>query len=277
MAHHRDTEDPTVLERAIGGDREAFDQLIRTHLPTLRAVVRRMVGHPEDTDDLVQESLLRAWNARDSFRGDARFGTWLCAIGTRAAIDHLRRRKRWRPAAQVAYAHACVEREELGMEVGATLAAPDFAYEVREHIAFCFSCVGRSLAPEEQAALLLTEVLGLTGREAATSLEMSEPTFRHTLAAARRTMTTTYEGLCALVNKKGVCYQCKGLREGVDEARRGEEAPALPTFEDRLAVVRARNVDSGVSQRLHDVFWRRIEEIEEQADGAEVPMMDCPP
>jgi RNA polymerase sigma-70 factor (ECF subfamily) len=106
---------------------------------------------------------------------------------------------------------------------------------------------------------------------------MTESVFRHTLATARRNMTNTYEGLCALVNKKGVCYQCKGLREGVHEAGRGAEPPALPTFEDRLAVVRASNVDSGVSQRLHDVFWRRIEEIEERADGAEIPTMECPP
>ncbi len=277
MTHDKDTDERALLEQALAGDRDAFDQLIGRHLQSLRAVVRRMVGHRDDTDDLVQESLLRAWNARRTFRGDSRFATWLCAIGTRAAIDHLRNRKRWRPAAQVAYAHACVEREELGLEVGSTLAAPDFAYEVREHIAFCFTCVGRSLAPEEQAALLLTEVLDLKGREAANALEMSESVFRHTLATARRNMTTTYEGLCALVNKKGVCYQCKGLREGAHRAGRGEEPPPLPTFEDRLAVVRASNVDSGVSQRLHDVFWHRIEEIEARADGAEISAMECPP
>jgi RNA polymerase sigma-70 factor (ECF subfamily) len=277
MAHERETEDPALLELALGGDRDAFDRLIGQHVQSLRTVVRRMVGHPDDTDDLVQESLLRAWNARGTFRRDSRFGTWLCAIGTRAAIDHLRGRKRWRPAAQVAYAHACVEREELGLEVGSTLAAPDFAYDVREHIAFCFTCVGRSLVPEEQAALLLTEVLDLKGREAANALEMTESVFRHTLATARRNMTSTYDGLCALVNKQGVCYQCSGLRGATHVAGRGTEPPALPTFEERLTVVRASNVDSGVSQRLHDVFWRRIEEIEERADGADIPTMECLP
>jgi RNA polymerase sigma-70 factor (ECF subfamily) len=187
----------------------------------------------------------------------------------------LRSRKRWRPAAQVAYAHACLERADLGSEVGAVLAAPDFAYEVREHIAFCFTCVGRSLEPEEQAALLLTEVLELKGREGASALEMSESVFRHTLAAARRKMTATYEGLCSLVNKEGVCYQCKGLRDGTPASRRGDEPPTLHNLEDRSDLVRDSNVDSGVSQRLHDLFWRRIEEIEEDAHDAEVPLVDC--
>lgn len=269
-------DDPEVLQQALAGNREAFDQLIRTHLPALRGVIRRMVGHPEDTDDLVQEALLRAWNGRASFRGDARFSTWLCAIGTRAAIDHLRTRKRWRPAAQVAYANACMQDEALGMEVGSTLAAPDFAYEVREHIAFCFTCVGRSLAPEQQAALLLGDVLDYKGREAAAALGMSESVYRHTLASARQEMTTNYDGLCALVNKQGACYQCRGLREGVPTERQGGELPVLSNLEDRITITRAADIDAGVSQRLHDVFWRRIEAIEEDADGAPVPIMECP-
>jgi len=277
MTRDQSTEDSALLRQATAGDREAFDRLASAGLPKLRAVVRRMVGHPDDTDDLVQETLLRAWNARSTFRGDAGFSTWLCAIGTRAAIDHLRRRKRWRPMAQVAYANACLEREDLGMEVGTTLASPDFAYEAREHIAFCFSCVGRSLAPEEQAALLLTEVLGLKGREAATALDMSESVFRHSLASARRSMSSTYDGLCTLISKTGVCYQCRGLREGTHETGRGEALPVLQTFDDRMAVVRSANVDSGISQRLHDLFWRRISEIEEHADDSEIISLDCPP
>jgi RNA polymerase sigma-70 factor (ECF subfamily) len=277
MTEDRSSEDSALFHRALGGDREAFDELIRANLPRLRAVVRRMVGHPDETDDLVQESLLRAWNARGSFRGDAAFATWLCAIGTRVAIDHLRTRKRWRPRAQVAYANACMQRDELAEEVGTTLAAPDFAYEAREHIAFCFSCVGRSLPPEQQAALLLVEVLGLKGREAATALEMSESVFRHTLASARQSMTGIYEGLCTLVNKTGVCYQCRGLREGTHEAGRGEPIPELTTIKDRMAIVRSGDVDSGVSQRLHDLFWRRISEIEDGADGDEIPAVECPP
>jgi RNA polymerase sigma-70 factor, ECF subfamily len=60
------------------------------------------------------------------------------------------------------------------MEVGAAYGASDFVYEAKEHIACCFTCVGRSLEPEEQAAVVLVEVLGLPAREAAKSMGLSE-------------------------------------------------------------------------------------------------------
>jgi RNA polymerase sigma-70 factor, ECF subfamily len=261
--------------RALSGDREAFDAMIGSSLQRLRAVVRRMIGHPEDTEDVVQESLLRAWNGRTGFRQDASFATWLCAIGARAAVDHLRQRKRWRARAQVAYANACYDSPELQMEVGAAYSAPDFVYEAKEHIAYCFTCVGRSLEPGEQAALVLIEVLGLPAREAATSMGLSESSFRHVLSRARTTMEQTYEGLCSLVNKTGVCYQCKGLREAAPPGREGGPIPVMQSFEDRLDIVRRANVDSGVSQALHDLFWRRTSEVEDAGTVSDSPESGC--
>lgn len=137
--------------RAVAGDATAFEALAVEFRPRLRGVIRRMVGHPEDTDDLVQESLVRAWEAMASFRVEASFGTWLCAIGIRLAVDHLRRNKAWRTEAQVIYSNECVKSDALRSEVIAVIADPAFTYEAKEHIAYCFSCVGRSLAPEEQA------------------------------------------------------------------------------------------------------------------------------
>jgi RNA polymerase sigma-70 factor (ECF subfamily) len=94
--------DNTLVLRAAAGEREAFDALLLEHRPKLRGVIRRMVGHPEDTDELVQDSILRAWESIKSYRGDAAFGTWLCAIGLRQAIDHLRTQKQWRTESQIA-------------------------------------------------------------------------------------------------------------------------------------------------------------------------------
>jgi len=90
---------------------------------------------------------------------------------------------------------------------------PDFAFEVREHIAYCFACVGRSLPADEQAALVLSDVVEMSARDAARVLGTSESVYRHRLSAARQLMTEKYEGLCALVSKTGICHQCKGLRQ----------------------------------------------------------------
>ena len=260
------------------GDRAAFDRLCRPALARLRAVVRRMVGDPTETDDLVQEALTRAWASIGRFDGRSEVSTWLCRIGINAAIDHLRGQQRWRARAQIAYANECATSMELGQEVGEVVMSPAFRYDAREHIAFCFTCVGRSLDPDLQAALLLREVEGLSNLEAARSLDITESVLRHRLAEARATMEREFEGLCALVNKRGVCYQCSGLREAVPDAdRQGEPAPALTSFDARVAFVRAADVDVGSSQPLHDLFWRRIRAQERDGRGSVEVGEDCAP
>jgi RNA polymerase sigma-70 factor, ECF subfamily len=90
---------------------------------------------------------------------------------------------------------------------------PGFIFDINESIVFCLACVGRTLAPEKQAALLLRDMFGFTGQESAHILEIPEPVLRHQPGAARSTIATHFDGLCQLVNKTGVCYQCRGLRD----------------------------------------------------------------
>lgn len=265
----------TLLAAVRRGDKEAFDSLFREHVPKLRGVLRRMVGHPEDVDDLAQQALMKAFEGIDGFRGDSSAGTWLCSIGARRAIDHLRGRKRWRERAQVIFASRCLESEELGSAVGAALQDPQFAYQVNEHIAYCFTCVGRTLEPEQQAALVLRDVLGFENDEAARALGMTRSVLRHHLAHARDTMTRTWEGLCALVNKEGACWQCAGLRDASPEGRRGAPVPSGVTWEKRLALVRAATNEPGQSRLLHDVFFRHTETQEQARLGDENARTDC--
>jgi RNA polymerase sigma factor (sigma-70 family) len=267
--------EPELLERALRGEREAFDALIAPHLPSLRGVIRRMVGHPEDTEDLAQETLLRALEKLQTFRGDAAFGSWLTAIGVRASLDHLRSRKRWRTDAQVharTHLHDTPEREDRLMTL---FRSPEHRFDAREHIAFCFTCVARSLPPEQHAALVLRDVLGHTNREAAKAMGLSESVLRHTLTAARGAMQAGFDGLCGLVSKQGVCYQCAGLREAALPTQRGPEVPALgdqdapaeQTYQRRLEVVRQAEVHAGTTQPFHDLVWRTIDELEQAAAG----------
>ena len=248
-------------------DRATLDQEVRAHLPALEAFVRRMIGHPDDTRDLVQDALLRATEAIDSFRGESSFKTWLFAIATRRCIDHLRARRRWDWDAQESV------RKQLYGELGADgvraqlLGGESYRFDAREHIAFCFTCVGRSLDPEEQAALVLSEVFELADREAARALDLSESTYRHRLSAARAAMDERFDGLCGLVSKRGICWQCKGLRMQAAEAQRGPELPALGDESTppeskrrvRLAVVRDGDVHAGVMQPFHDRLWLALE------------------
>jgi len=158
------------------------------------------------------------------------------------------------------------------------MANPEMCYEADEHIAYCFSCVGRSFQPVQQAALILKEVLNLTSMEGDKVLGVTESVFRKHLTHARSTIQEKYERLCALVNKEGVCYQCKGLRDGFPEKRKGPWRGALDTgldFELRMNIVRSANIDKGKSQIMHEIFWKRTLEQEQKKMGDESAVANC--
>ena len=72
-------------------------------------------------------------------------------------------------------------------------------------------------------------------------------------------MQRVYDGLCALVSKRGICWQCAGLRDASPPERRGPPAPATLTWPERLRTVREANLDRGTARALHDVFFRHTE------------------
>lgn len=269
------TEDERVLvERARSGDEGAMGSLVEPWRKPLLGYIYRMVTHRQDAEDLLQDVLVRVLEGIREYRGEARFKSWLFGIATHVCLDHLRGKKRWRVEAQL------IGEKEADSTPGAVeglrelMRQPEFRMEIREHIAFCFSCIARTLPPEEQAALMLREVLGFTGEEAAAILGVSEPVARHRLAAARAKMVGDYEGLCALINKTGMCHQCRGLREIAEEGHRGpdmvqiEVAPGVAVnpetlFDERIKIARDADLEGGRTRPMHDMFYESLSRREE--------------
>jgi RNA polymerase sigma-70 factor, ECF subfamily len=268
-------DEKALIAAAVAGDRASFDRLVAPHLGTVRGFVHRMIGHPDDAADLVQESLVRAFTGLGGFREGARFSTWLCSIAAHACIDHLRREKRWRPYAQVYAEQECAGVPEMRQEILNLVADPDFSFDAHEHIAACFTCVARSLPPMQEAALVLREIFEYSNQEAADALGVSEPVLRNHLAAARDAMQKSFEGLCALVNKQGICHQCAGFRNVAGEGRKGPPVEPLGTasstpeerFRVRLQIVRASPFADGTSKKLHDLVFDRIRRQERRDDA----------
>ena len=91
-------------------------------------------------------------------------------------------------------------------------------------------------------------------------------------------MAEKYEHLCTLVNKEGVSYQSKGLCDGFPEGRRGGWRSEMGTglnFELRMQVVRNADIDTGKTQLMHEIFWKRTLEQEEEDLGDESVATDC--
>ncbi len=85
-----------LVERAVAGEREAFDELVRQTYRDAFGLALRLTGDEEDARDVVQDAYLRAYRSLDRFRGDARFSTWLYRIVANCASTHTTRLRRHR-------------------------------------------------------------------------------------------------------------------------------------------------------------------------------------
>jgi RNA polymerase sigma-70 factor (ECF subfamily) len=162
-----------------------------------------MVASFEDAEDLVQETLLRAWRGRESFEGRSSFRTWLYRIATNASLDFLERSRRRvatgsleaaaelgvvQPAPHVAWLQPYPDR--LLEAAAPSSAEPDAVVASRETIELAFLVAVQLLPPRQRAVLILRDVLGWSAREAAELLETTVASVNGALLRARATVRT---------------------------------------------------------------------------------------
>jgi RNA polymerase sigma-70 factor (ECF subfamily) len=85
-----------LVSAAQGGDRVAFDELVRLTYAETYTLAMRLTNNADDAADVVQEAYLRAFRSLDKFRGEAQFTTWLYRITANCASTHLSKRARHR-------------------------------------------------------------------------------------------------------------------------------------------------------------------------------------
>jgi DNA-directed RNA polymerase specialized sigma24 family protein len=90
---HRWTEEELVAA-AQNGDSSALEELLQQHRALLHGTVRRLMASADETDDVVQDAMLRAFMNIGRFRKEARFSSWLIAIGINSALSCRRRSNR---------------------------------------------------------------------------------------------------------------------------------------------------------------------------------------
>lgn len=85
--------DATVVAQVLAGDKDQFRLLVERHSRSIYRVAYRMTGDPQDSEEIVQETFLRAYKSLDHFELRANFGTWLYRIAINRALDFLSARK----------------------------------------------------------------------------------------------------------------------------------------------------------------------------------------
>src|SRR5438876_1850803 len=87
-------EEANLVAASKKGDQDSFAQLVQQHQRRVFNLVFRMLQQYEEANEVTQETFLAAWQGLPSFRGDARFSTWLYRIAYNCALKQLEQRKR---------------------------------------------------------------------------------------------------------------------------------------------------------------------------------------
>jgi RNA polymerase sigma-70 factor (ECF subfamily) len=169
----------TLVERCRSGDAAAFDSLVAKYASQVYNLAYRMVGDPDDADDVAQEVFLRVHRAIKSFRGSSSFTTWIYRVATNVCLDELKRRKR-RPALA-----EWSEQEEAAVDPSpAGLGDPEATALRRERQDLVQRAI-RSLPEAQRAVLVLYDLQGLSYDEIAEALGASLGTVKSRLNRAR--------------------------------------------------------------------------------------------
>jgi len=204
--------DPTtaaVVDAIRSGDAAVFAALAERYRRPLLVHCYRMIGSIDDAEDLVQETLLRAWRGREGFEERSLFRTWLYRIATNVCLNTLERAPRrvmphdvappvkpgfnpsdaretpaWEP--EIPWLQPCPDHL---LEPAAPNEADPHAMTVsREGIELAFLAALQHLPPRSRAILILREVLGWSAKETAMLLAMTVPSVNAALQRARETV-----------------------------------------------------------------------------------------
>ena len=172
-----------------------FRETLAAHRPDLLRHCYRMLGSFADAEDVVQDVLLSAWNARASYAGDAPVGHWLMRIATNACLNALASKRRRvlpqevrAPSSAVAAIETLELAEWLGPAPDAQLFGAAHVLEARESVALAFIALLQRLPPKQRAVLLLKDVVGWSAEEIAAALELSVSAVNSALHRARETV-----------------------------------------------------------------------------------------
>jgi RNA polymerase sigma-70 factor (ECF subfamily) len=189
-----------LLEAARGGDEDAFGRLVAPYRSALHAHCYRMLGSVADAEDALQETLLRAWRGLAGFEGRSSLSSWLYRIATNSSLRALEKRPKrvlpidygppgdphesiGEPLLESVWVEPYPD-ERLGLEDG--FAAPEARYEQRESVELAFIAALQFLPPRQRAVLILREVLGFSGEEAAEVLDTTPASVYSALQRAHK-------------------------------------------------------------------------------------------
>ncbi|HVB73466.1 MAG TPA: sigma-70 family RNA polymerase sigma factor [Ktedonobacteraceae bacterium] len=180
-------DDQQLVAASKRGDQDAFAQLVQRYQRRIFNLVYRMLQQYEEASETTQEAFLAAWQGLPSFRGEARFATWLYRIAYNCALKQLETRKRDRALQVALQAEQALESVDGQESASAQIDEHERQAFVQEHLSH--------LPAKYRAVLILRHLQDMTYEEMAEILTMPVGTIKTHLFRARNLLKERLQGL----------------------------------------------------------------------------------
>ena len=170
-----------LIIRAREGDGAAFNQLVLAYRKRILGTIGRLIGHPEDVEDVGQEVFLRLYFSLDQLRSAEVFEPWLYRLTANAAYDYLRKRRR-----RMESRMADLSEQQVTVADAVASAKVDHEEGQRKAIRETVDSLLDGVSQEDRVLLMLKEVEGLSLKELGKIYHVNENALKVRLFRARQ-------------------------------------------------------------------------------------------
>jgi len=177
-----------LIERARNGDAGAFNQVVQAYRKRILGTIARLIGRPDDVEDVGQEVFLRLYYALEQLRTPEVFEPWLYRLTVNAAYDYLRKQKRRKESRMSDLSEQAVVMADAAAG-GKVDAEETRRTKIRELVE---SLLGK-ISEEDRILLMMKEVEGLSLKELEQVYKVSENALKVRLFRARQRVLKAFE------------------------------------------------------------------------------------
>jgi RNA polymerase sigma factor (sigma-70 family) len=175
-----------IIEKVLGGDANAFEELVLKYEKTVYNLALRMVGDRDDAFDMTQEAFIKAYGSLSSFRGDSKFSVWIYRIATNVCLDFLRSKSRKQ---QVSLTVSDDDDEDAQLDIPDPSSTPE--QQLIKKISMQSVEEGLKTLPDKQRQILvMRELGGMSYAEIGKALSLEEGTVKSRIFRARKRLCT---------------------------------------------------------------------------------------
>ena len=178
-----------LIQRARDGDNGAFNQIVLAYRKRIMGTIARLIGRPEDVEDVAQEVFLRLYFSLDQLRAPDVFEPWLYRLTVNACYDYLRRQKRRHESRM-----ADLSEQQVTMADAAASGKATNEEQRRTQVREFVHALLESVSEEDRLLLTLKEVEGLSLKELEQIYQVNENALKVRLFRARQRVIRAFEG-----------------------------------------------------------------------------------